>query len=642
MISGFIFCALVIRLGIIQIAESNKYMKLALEQQTRDIPIPAKRGIIYDRNKKELAVSASTSTIWARPAEIKQSAKMEEIAQTLSQILGEDKQKLISILGTKRSLVKVAKNVEKEKADKIREADLPGISIAEDVKRYYPLGSFASQILGNTTNDNRGLSGVELKYNKYLSGTPGRWAKNTDAFGRQLSKGTEKYYKAENGLNIVLTVDEVIQHFIEKTIEKAYAETQAQKVMCIAMDPKTGGILGMAVYPDYDPNNSRVPLLPKDQEYFDSLTNKQKEDFWSEMWRNPLISDTYEPGSTFKLITTSIALQEGVTSLDDKFNCAGTIVVADKRLKCWRYPRTHGHQNLIQGVQNSCNPVFVTLGQRVGVDKYFQYLEAFGFTDKTGIDFPGESTPIIQPKQSVGPVELATMSYGQGISVTPIQLVTAISAIGNDGKLMKPRIVKELVDDNGNIIHNYQPETVKQAISKKTSEDMRTIMEAVVSSGTGKNAMIPGYRIGGKTGTADKVIDGKYQTGKVYSSFIAMAPINDPKITLLFIVDEPQGVHFGSITAAPYVKQILLDTLTYLNIKPNFTQEELEKMKDEFVVMPQLKGLKFSEAKSILEKSQLSYEVTPPDSGGLDFIVQDQYPKNGEKIKKGLTVFIYK
>lgn len=639
---GFIFIALIIRLGWIQIVSSEKYQQLALEQQTRDIPIPAKRGIIFDRKGKELAVSASTSTIWARPSEVKNANNIDETVRILSETLGEDPENIKQII-TKSdvNLIRVAKWVEKEKADIIREAKLDGIWIAEDNKRIYPYGSFAAHILGHTTDDNRGLSGIELKYDKYLSGLPGRWIKNTDALGRQLSYGTEKYYKAENGLNTVLTIDEVIQHFVEKAIENAYEKTNSKKVMAIVMDPETGDILAMANFPDYDPNNSREPILEKDLLYYRSLDNDTKQNYWNSMWRNPIISDTYEPGSTFKLITTAIALNENVTSPGSEYNCTGYITVGDARLRCWRYYSPHGHQTLTEAVQNSCNPVFIQLGLGVGKDKYYEYLNSFGFMDKTGIDLPGESTAIIQNKSAIGPVELATISYGQGISVTPIQLITAVSAIGNEGKLMRPRIVKELVDDDGNVIHRFEPEMIRQVISKETANEMTLIMEQVVAEGTGKNAQVAGYRIGGKTGTADKVIDGRYVEGKAYSSFIALAPIDDPKIAVLVIVDEPEGTHFGSLTAAPAAREILADSLRYLNIKQYYSQEELEKMKNEYVYVPDIRNKIRSEAILELAEYGLGAEIVPEDEID-DFVVEDQYPKPGELVRKNVSVYLYK
>lgn len=639
---------LAFRVGWIQVVASEKYSKLAVEQQTRDVPIPAKRGIIMDRNGKELAISAVTNSIWARPGVVKDAKtsskskeQVEHTAEVLADILGLDEKVVLETISQERSLVKVAKYVSKDKADKIREEGLKGIEIAEDVKRYYPMGAFMAHLLGSTTDDNRGLAGIELKYDKYLSGVPGRWIKNTDRDGDSLSYGVEKYFQAENGLNLVLTVDEVIQHYMEKALDTVQANTQADRVLSIMMDPKTGDILAMAMTPDYDPNNPRVPLVSGGAAYVDSLSDKEKLNYWNAMWRNPMVSDTYEPGSTFKLLTTSIALEEGVTSLNDKFVCTGSINVAGQTLKCWRSYNPHGAETLVQAVGNSCNPVFVTLAQRVGSDKYFEYMELFGLRDKTGIDYPGEGYAILQDEKTAGPVGLATMSYGQGIAVTPIQLITAVSALGNEGKLMQPRIVKELRDDDGNVIQRFDTKVVRQIVSKQTAEEMCLIMEAVVDEGGGGTAKIPGYRIGGKTGTANKAQGGGY-SDQTYSSFIGMAPMDDPKIAILLVVDNPKGVKFGSQTAAPGVKLILEETLRYLNIQPSFSQEELQAMQNQQVTVPNVTEMNFSEAIGILGGASLNYTVSPANQSGEDFVIVDQYPKAGEKMDKGGTVCLYK
>lgn len=639
---------LAFRVGWIQVVASEKYSKMAVEQQTRDVPIPAKRGIIYDRNGKELAISAVTNSIWARPGVIKSAStaekgqeNLDKTATALAEILGMDKAQVLETISKHQSLVKVAKYVDKDKADQIRAKGLKGIEIAEDVKRYYPMGAFMAHLLGSTTDDNRGLSGIELKYDKYLSGVPGRWIKNTDRDGDSLSYGVEKYYQAENGLNLVLTVDEVIQHYVEKALDTVQANTQADRVMCIVMDPKTGDILAMAVTPDFDPNNPRVPTTSGGAAYVDSLSDKDKLEFWNKMWRNPLISDDYEPGSTFKLLTTSIALEEGVTFPDDKFVCTGSIIVAGQKLKCWRFYNPHGPENLVQAVENSCNPVFVQLAQRIGYEKYFDYMDMFGLRDKTGIDYPGEGYAIIQDEKTAGPVGLATMSYGQGIAVTPIQLITAISALGNDGKMMQPRIVKELTDDNGNVIQKYDTKVVRQVVSKETSKEMCMIMEAVVDEGSGGNSKIPGYKIGGKTGTANKAEGGKYSE-ETNSSFVGMAPMDDPKVAILLIVDNPKGVKFGSQTAAPGVKMILEDTLRYLNIQPTYNDEEKKEMESGMTTVPDVVNQSLSDAIGILGGASLNYTVSPENSGGEDFTIVDQYPKPGEKMQKGGTVCLYK
>ncbi len=641
------FCSLcllilTVRIGWIQIVNGEKYKQLALEQQTRDIPIPAKRGTIYDRKGKELAVSASTNTVWARPVEVEKSGKLDETAKKLSEILEMDEEEVREKLSSRNiGLVKIKKWIDKKQSDAIREAKLEGIWIAEDNKRYYPFGNFAAHILGHTTDDNRGLVGIELEYDKYLSGLPGRWIKNTDAAGRQLPYGVEKYFEAENGLNVVLTIDEVIQHFVEKAIQDTLAETKAKRVFGIVMEPETGDILAMAIKPDYDPNQPRIPLDENQRREYEIADTEGKQKIWNEMWRNPIISDTYEPGSTFKLVTAAAGLEEGVVEADSPFHCSGHITVSGQRLRCWRYYNPHGAQTFTQAMQNSCNPVFIEVGQRLGIDKYYKYIDSLGFSKPTGVDLPGEGKAIIQNKANVGPVELSTISYGHGISVTPLQLINAISAIGNDGKLMKPRIVKELIDDSGNVIHRYEPKMIRQAVSEKTAKELREMMETVVVEGSGKSAYIPGYRIGGKTGTADKIEDGRYAAGKVYSSFIALAPIDDPKLAVLIVVDEPQGVHFGSLTAAPAAHQILQDTLRYLDVEPKFSEEEAEEYQKKEVTVPEVRSKSLKEAAQILSEQNLKYETEPVNVENPDMVVIDQFPKPGGKISEQSVIILY-
>ncbi|QEK11947.1 stage V sporulation protein D [Crassaminicella thermophila] len=639
---SFALFLLIFRIGWIQIVKGEKYRQLAHIQQTRDIPIPAKRGIIYDRKGTELAISASTNTVWARPAEVASSGKVDEISKKLSEILEMDEKEIKEKLSKKNvGLIKIKKWIDKDKADAIRKEKLEGIWIAEDNRRHYPFGNFAAHVIGHTTDDNQGLVGIEREYDKYLSGLPGRWIKNTDAAGRQLHYGIEKYYEAENGLNVVLTIDEVIQHFTEKAIEDALAKTQAKRVFAIVMEPKTGDILAMAVKPDYDPNKPRIPLDENKRRLYETLDNKGKQKIWNEMWRNPIISDTYEPGSTFKLITSAAGLEEGVVTPDSPFYCKGYIVVSGQRLKCWRYYRPHGAETFTQAVQNSCNPVFVEVAQRLGLDKYYEYIEAFGFNKPTGIDLPGEGRGIIQNKKYVGPVELATISYGQGISVTPLQLINAISAIGNDGKLMEPRIVKELVDDSGNVIHRYEPKMIRQVISEKTAKELRLIMETVVTEGSGKKAYIPGYRVGGKTGTADKIVNGRYAKGKVYSSFVALAPVDDPKLAVLVVIDEPQGVHFGSQTAAPVAHDIIRDSLRYLEVEPKFNEDETKQYEKQEVVVPEVRNLSLKDAAKVLGECKLQYETESLNVENPDAVIIDQFPKPGAKIPEKSIIILY-
>ena len=638
-VSLFMF-ALIIRLGWIQIVQGEHYKELANSQQTRDIPIPSKRGTIYDRNGKELAISASTNTIWAKPKEVTDPEKAGEV---LSEILDLDIDETIKKLkDTKYGLVRVERWVDDEIADEIRSKKIKGVWIAEDNKRYYPYGNFASYVLGHTTDDNKGMAGVELEYEKYLSGLPGRWIKNTDGAGRQLAFSVERYHPPEDGLSLVLTIDEVIQHFAEKAVEKALEVNNAKRVSTIVMDIKTGDILAMAAKPDYDPNVPRIPLDETLKLQIEEMDDEKKLEAWFSMWRNPIINDTYEPGSTFKLITTAAAIEEGIATPESGFHSSGIINVGGRPIKCWRWYNPHGHQTLKEAVENSCNPVFVELGQKMGAETFYDYINGFGFSDVTGIDLPGEGKSIMYSLNNVGPVELATISFGQSISVTPIQLINAVSAIANDGKLMKPRIVKELIDTEGNIIHRYEETMVRQVISKKTSQDLREIMEAVVSEGSGKGAYIPGYRVGGKTGTAQKVVDGRYATGVYVSSFIGIAPSDDPRLAVLAIVDEPRGYsQYGSVVGTPIAKEILEESLRYLDVKPRYTDEEAQVLVQEEVIVPEVRGMTVKEASTMLSENRLNHLTGVEFTGEGNDIVVDIFPKPGAKVPEKSMIMLY-
>ena len=652
LVIGVLLVALLFRLGWIMVINGETYSKKAVAQQTKDEAIEAKRGDILDRNGKELAVSAAVYSIWARPATVREiengtdeekEAKVDNTATKLAEILEMDAAEVKSIISnTDKALVKVAKYVSKEKADAIRQLGLSGIEISEEVKRYYPNGTLAAHVLGSVTDNNNGLAGLELKYNKYLKGVSGRWVKNTDVNGNQLSYGIEKYYAAEDGLTVVSTIDEVIQHYAQKAIETVQENTDADRVMCIVMDPKTGDVLAMAMTPTYDPNNPRTPLDEEEAAAYAEMTSDEQLEYLNKMWRNPMVSDVYEPGSTSKLMTTAIALEEGLTSLNETFVCKGYFTVADTTLRCWRYYQPHGTETLVQAVQNSCNPVFATLAARIGIEKFYEYMELFGMTEKTGIDYPGEANSIMQDIDTAGPVGLATMSYGQGIAVTMIQQLTAICSLGNGGKLMQPRLVKELRDSDGNVVKTFDTKVVRQVVSEQTASEMCMIMESVVSDGGGGNAKVVGYRVGGKTGTANKPSASGGYSNETYSSFIGMAPMDDPQGALLVVVDNPKGTKYGSTTAAPGAQQILSDTLRYLNVQPQYTQEELSQINNKKTVVPEVTGINVSEAIGKVAGAQLNYVISPAYDGTDDFIVVDQYPKAGEKVDTGGTVYLYR
>ncbi|MBS6023723.1 MAG: stage V sporulation protein D [Paeniclostridium sordellii] len=635
-----VFFMLIFRTGYLQIVKGDWLTAKALDQQTRDIPIEPKRGTIYDKNMKELAVSVTKYTIWAKPVEVKDK---EKAAKVISNLIDEEHEEVLKLLKKKNmALVKVKRWIDDETAEKIREAKLPGIWVAEDNQRYYPYGNFASYVLGHTSDDATGIAGVEMQYDKHLKGKSGRLIVSTDASGREIPHGMEKYYEPVQGNGLVLTIDEVIQHYTEKAVQKAYELNNAKRVTAIAIDPKTGDVLSMASKPDYDPNNSRTPIYPYYEEELEGYGDKDKIKGYFSMWRNPAVSDTYEPGSTFKLITSSAALEEGVIKEGEKFNCTGSVMVGGRKIKCWRHYKPHGAQEFKQGVQNSCNPVFVELGSRLGVSKMYDYIEGFGFMDTTKLDLPGEAKGILYNEKNVGPVELATISFGQSISVTPMQLISAIGAIANDGKLMQPRVVKELVDNQGNVTESIKPKVVRQVISEDTSNKMMEIVESVVSEGSGKAAYIPGYRIGGKTGTAQKVIDGKYAQGKYICSFVGIAPCDDPQIVVLAIVDEPTGVSaFGSTTAGPIVKEIMNDSLKYLGVEPKYSEEEKQEYEKEKVKVPNIIDLSVEDAIKVLEENKLKpIQDVDTEIKGTAKVV-DIFPKPGAEVSVDSGIVIY-
>lgn len=648
-IACLLFVLLALRLGWHQIIRAEKYAQMATDQQTSDSTVQAVRGSIVDRNGRDLAISAATNTIWIRPDSVKGNGKTpEEIEENLqqetkilAQYLQMSEDSVREIITSDRKLLRIAKYVDMDIANQIREEKLAGIEITEDVKRYYPMESFACHVLGGTTDDNAGLAGIELAYNRYLAGIDGRWITNKDNTGNSLSYGTERYYQPRDGYSVVLTLDANIQHIVEAALVQAQERTKANRVMCLVMDPKNGEILAMAQTPEFDPNDPRVPMDPAEAAALEAMSAEEQMAYWNRMWRNFCVSDTYEPGSTFKLITAGIALDEGVTNLTEKFLCQGSIKVADAVLRCWDYPNSHGWQTLAQGVQNSCNPVMVQLVQRIGLTAYYEGLDQFGLTEKTGVDFPGEGYNILQRKETAGPVGLATMAYGQGIAVTPVSLLTAISAYANDGLLMKPRLVKALVDSEGQIVEEYAPEITRRPVSSQTADDVLKIMESVVTEGGGGTARVAGYRIGGKTGTASKPEGGGYSDTDVYGSFIGVAPLDDPKVALLVIVDTPKGVLYGSQTAAPAAKVILQEIFRYMDIPPQYTEAEQAALKTGKTEVPDVVGQHMSDAIGILGGQSLGYTIAPKTDLYEDLVVVDQYPRSGALIDLNTKVTLY-
>ena len=630
--------ALIIRLGFIQIVQGEELKKGALEQWTKSIEIKAKRGTIYDRNGKELAISISSHTVWASPADVKDP---EETAKKVAEVLELDEGEVYEKITKKVNVVKIKQWISMEETKKLRELNLPGIEIVDDNKRFYPYGAFASYILGFTDVDNNGLYGVERTYDKYLSGASGRWVKIEDARGVEMPYGVEKVYEPENGLNVVLTIDETIQHFAEKAAQEALEKTNALKISILVMEPKTGDILALANLPQYDPNNPREPLDQELKGKWQNLSQEELQKEWYDMWRNFAINDSYEPGSTFKVIVSAAALEEGAINVDTHFYCSGFVRdIPGVVLKCARWYNPHGSQNFREALENSCNVAFVDVGRRLGKEKLYEYIKAFGFGEPTGVELTGEQGGIIPVNTDViKEVNLATISYGQGIAVTPIQLLTAVSAIANGGKLMVPRIVSKLVDDEGNVVKTIEPVVKRQVISESTAKTLLDLMEGVVSEGTGSNAYVPGYRVAGKTGTAQKIVDGRYAPGKYIGSFVAVAPADDPKIAVLVIVDEPQGVYYGGSVAAPVAGDLIEETLNYLDVPREYTEEEKEKYENTQVV-PDVRNKKIEEAGKILTDLGFRYTTESYDFNENSIVIE-QFPLPGTEVTSGSIVDLY-
>lgn len=622
---------IVARYGWVQIVWSPQLQKWAVDQWTNDTKIAAKRGKILDRNGNPLVVSGNVERVDAFLKDVNEAEKdkkitREQIAEKLAGVLNMSKEDILAKLnkrlpnGLPMSSITIARRIERTQGNTIREMKLPGIVITEDTKRYYPNGNFLAHVVGNTNIDGDGRSGIELQYNQELKGTPGRFMGETDAYHRDLPYSIATYVSPKNGNDLVLSIDQSIQYFTEKALEKGLVEFKAKQITAIVMDPKTGEILAMANKPDYDPN---VPVKGSVQ---DSIKS----------WRNRAVNETFEPGSVLKVITSAASIEENVVSSSDRFVCNGSYKVADRTIHCWK--RTgHGVQNFANIMQNSCNVGFMILGDRLGKNKLYKYFSSFGLGSKTGIDLPGEEKGILLPIERVGTVELATQAFGQGISVTPIQFITALAAVANDGKLIEPHIVKKVLytDENGNtsVVKEVKPKVAKQAMSVEGAKKLREIMETVVSTGGASKAKVDGYRIGGKTGTAQKVVNGVYAAGKYISSFAAIAPVDDPRFVLFLSIDEPDpSNYYSGQTAAPLAKGLMEDIFRYLNIPQDVNAVKTIPE----VVVPEVRGLSTTDAQSVLKSSKLDFETQ-----GNGSIIYDVSPKPGITVKENTKIVLY-
>ena len=539
-----IIIGLIIRLAFIQLLKGEELSKMAYEQQTLDRKINPKRGTIYDSTGKiELAVSSTVETVTVNPGNISKENK-EKVAKKLAELFELDYEKILKKVTKKSSIETIAKKVEKEKTDELRvwmdtNNISTGINIDEDTKRYYPYSNFASQIIGFCGSDNQGLDGIEAKYDNELKGKQGSIKRHSDAKGTEIGNEGENYISAIDGKDLILTIDFTIQSIVEKYLEEACIDNKCTDGgNIVVMNPQNGDILAMATYPSYNLNEPYEPYTDELKQNWNNMEQSEKTKMLQAVWRNKAIADTYEPGSVFKIITSSAAIEEGIVTDIDKegeFACTGGIEVAGVRIKCWRYYRPHGAESLRQALMNSCNPVFIGLGQKIGVHVYYSYLNKFRLLNKTNIDLPGEANSIFLKEEKAGPVELATISFGQRFEITPIQLVTAVSSVANGGKSIQPRVVKKIIDSETKEETQIPVKENGKVISKETSEKVLSMMESVVSEGTGKNAKVAGYRIGGKTGTSEDGVN----TNKYVTSFCGVAPIENPQVVMLITLYNP-------------------------------------------------------------------------------------------------------
>ena len=609
---------LIFRLAWLQLVEGDRLREEALEVRMRDVPVEAKRGTIYDRNGQELVKSVSVDSAYAFPPQIKDK---RDAADKIAAALGMDKEEVYKKLTQNVGFVWLKRRIDFESAQKLKTLKISGVELVEENRRFYRQDSLAAHVLGFAGDDNQGLTGIESVYDNELKGIPGRIVIEKDAVGRNIPEALHKFIPPTPGHNLVLTIDQTIQFFVERELDKIMEAHHPKLAVIMVMNPKTGEILAMGNRPTFNPGDWR----------------KYPQSVWD---HNPSIWYNYEPGSTFKIITAASALEEGAVRLGDTFYDPGFIKVADRTISCW-YGGGHGSQTFEEVVQNSCNPGFVTIGLRLGINRFYKYINAFGFGQKTGISLPGEEVGIEIPQKDATELNIATISIGQSIAVTPIQLLFAAGAIANGGVLLKPSLVKAITDTDGKVIKEFKPEPVRQVVSKNTAQTLMQLLTNVVQKGTGRNAFVDGYGAAGKTGTAQVVDAGGYAEGKYVASFVGYAPADDPQITALVMVAEPTGpVYFGSQVAAPAFKAIAQDSLRYLKVPE---RPGLEKPKSPFVfeepkvklVVPNVVNYPVEDAQSVLKNAGFTVQTR-----GEGNIVYNQVPKGGAEVLNGTTVVL--
>ncbi len=611
----FLFVAVFVKMFAVIILDGGKLQMKAIDQWLRDLPTDAPRGSILDRNGNVLASTSTRYNLYVRPSA---TSDKPAVAKLLSNVLGYDYEKTLEKISKRTSEVTVATQVTKEQLNTVYESGLSGIYYSEDNHRYYPYGDFMTQVLGFCSTDGFGQTGLEAYYNKYLTGVNGQIMTETDLIGKELGAGTY-YLPSIPGMNVITTLDSGIQRIVDGVIAKAVAMFKPKGVACIVMDYDTGGVVALSEYPSFDLNN--VPRDDLEALFLHSKSN--------------IVSSVYEPGSTFKILTAAAALDAGKVTVSDRFYCAGSRTVDGKRIRCWK-AKGHGSINFAEGVEGSCNCVFMDSALRMGTEQFYNYLRNFGLTKKTGIDMTGETSGIFIAQDAVKTVDLARIGFGQAVAVTPIGLISATSAVMNGGKKVTPHLLSGVKDINGNTVGNTGiTSSGGQIISQNTSDTMRTLLESVVTTGSGKGAYVPGYRVAGKTGTAQKYANGAIASGKYISSFLGFSLSEGANYAVLFIVDEPSGyMYYGSQVAAPLVGEIFASMFDYLGIEPVYTGEEAEIIGEKFS-LPDFTGMTVAQARNELAKLGLYCET---DGEGNN--VKGQYPEAGVTVDKRNVVLL--
>ena len=636
-----VFFILILRLSYIMIVKRDEYSSRAEEQWTSEVSIDARRGRILDRNGVELAVSANVYRVDFDLNSVRQYLKNNsltnaDIAGKIADAVGMEENKVMEKLETKLASganagsATLIRRIEKESADKVNNLNIDGVIVSPDTKRYYPKGEFLAHVLGSTNVDGQGLTGVELQYNEYLSGVPGVRISEIERNEENLSYTISNFTEPIDGKDVTLTTDSKIQAIAEKVAEKGLVDNQAKRVSIMVMNPNNGEILAMVNKPDFDPNNAFDGF-----EDFSGETDGEK---LQKMWRNSLVNDTFEPGSIFKVVTMVTALEEGIASESDTFECGGSLQVGSHTIKCWK-TSGHGSQILPQILQNSCNVGFMKLGEKIGKETLNEYIKKLGFGKTTGIDLPGEASGIVKKTESITESDLATISFGQTNTVTAIQYMQAFNALANGGSLIQPHILKEVshYDNTGTKIvdETFEPVISKNVLSAKSTATLRDYLERTVNEGGSNKSYIEGYHIGGKTGTAQKVnsVTGGYESGKYISSMAAMAPVDSPEITAFVSIDEPSnGAYYAGVVTAPLMKILLTDIFNYMDSE--FSEDYNAVVRD--VLIPEIRGKSIEEAKKILKDVNLEYNIE-----GSGEIVTNTQPYPGYTVKEGTKITIY-